>query len=1232
MKKENEIQRQLRGISEADMHDIGSAFLKAEYGGDVHDIGKAAGASKTKPGKPDAYTFWKGKFYLAEYTTQNPTNKASFRNKLIGDLKSLLAPNEHGITLDEIEELLLICNSNVNVKLTKELQEIAKIAGKKLRVVGLTTLTHFLSHRGRVTARDILNISIDTGQVDTPEEFKEIYGRKGLGTTLKNELFGRSDDITKLLTKIKNHRVTIVKGAPGVGKTKIVLHAIDYFKEEAPSYKAFVIHKHHVDVYQNLLEVMVSGGNYIIFIDDANMQVQSLLDALNFMDRERTYNIKLVITVRDYAYEQISSKMEGRDIMPYNLEPLPASTLSAILRSPDFGLTNNSLVEKILNLSKGNARFAIIMAHVLKEDPNFNLENVVMVLDRYIHQIYPDVELFKEKLTTQVLGVMAFFETIDLADPKEMEILSHFKIDPEKFAAQCRQLENLEILEFRFDSIVKFPDQNLRTYFFYKAFFDDKALPFPVLLTQTMHKMSYRMKDSFWGADLAMGTSLVFNNVALHIEAAMIGLDMEDDLFDHYITVFGRYFPDKTFSYAEYLLEKIKTYSDGERQFSGTVHTQHIVHLVEPFLRGTDTDLMEMAVEMLIKTCQLMPAEKTRLANVVALEVGITDYDILQNCTRQLTLLNFIKNYKDDAETLKFLLSFMIRINLLAYSPQSFFYQEGPIWKQRPSFEMVRKLTWQHLGELPDKYKKEVMSVLFEYLGDVDKQHIQGVSLYYDYDCIGEYIIPRLNPEKFEDCYFVDQYYSIWKNKPRSTDIIASFQTESLKFYKTLAIPSKEAREIQEELNYDKEKWFNYHLNRISEGIDTSLPSVFKRILPFIEEISASPYQQNDLFLHGLDYYFTLIVRASADNGISSIKQYLKNGGCGRFNPFQLTIEIMKQTHKVISEYFQIVNTFEYPQKNNWIEHFFRWLPTENELIKSFLPKLLKHYQTTSKIHYIEYDQLEKFRVADPQIHQTVLTLITERRAADNSFTYGIWPNYFSHLGVETKGFSKIAQTAYLQSSEMNLNFTFDSTGKDLKYLLNLDPSFMIQYIKHHTVLGKSLRERNMHVIWDMKDCTIQIYEILDHISSIPEVRFNNKAQPLFTDLNEEVRIKAFKLLQEYLTDRITKVKSINLVLDIVRNRFAEQIPEMLRQLVSLNPDPKLFEKISWHNNHYMSTQKNDNWADYKVRNLTEYIMIIKAMPGKLKNRPYTEILQKELDCQKAFARHEFIHAYRASF
>src|SRR5690606_7365247 len=83
-------------------------------------------------------------------------------------------------------------------------------------------------------------------------------------------------------------------------------------------------------------------------------------------------------------------------------------------------------------------------------------------------------------------------------------ILEKFGISYHEFIDTIDSLERLELVEIQFEH-VKIPEQNLATYFFYKAFIKDKTLRFDTLLENYFESNTDRFRDCVIPANNTFG-------------------------------------------------------------------------------------------------------------------------------------------------------------------------------------------------------------------------------------------------------------------------------------------------------------------------------------------------------------------------------------------------------------------------------------------------------------------------------------------------------------------------------------------------------------------------------------------------------------------------------------------------------------------------------------------------------------------------------------------------------
>src|SRR6185295_1877055 len=90
------------------------------------------------------------------------------------------------------------------------------------------------------------------------------------------------------------------------------------------------------------------------------------------------------------------------------------------------------------------------------------------------------------------------------------------------------RLDKLELVEIQFDH-VKIPEQNLSTYFFYKAFVKDNLLSFEILLNNYFDSNTNRFKETVIPANNTFGSQRVMDKLQPDLKSHWKKIRMKED-------------------------------------------------------------------------------------------------------------------------------------------------------------------------------------------------------------------------------------------------------------------------------------------------------------------------------------------------------------------------------------------------------------------------------------------------------------------------------------------------------------------------------------------------------------------------------------------------------------------------------------------------------------------------------------------------------------------------------
>ena len=306
----------------------------------------------------------------------------------------------------------------------------------------------------------------------------------------------------KTVRTLKNQELVIVSGKSGIGKSRLTLAVIDRFIAKNPNYTSYCIYNREgISLYNDLKDYFSADGNYLIFIDDANLisELQHILRLLSENSEHKNY--KIIVTVRDYALETIKTKAKGYDYEEIILQPFDGKKLKTLL-AKEFQITKPIYVERIEKISEGNPRIAVMAAEIAKKANRLDsIYNVFEIYDEYFSSISKDLSSFENQNLLKVAGLLSFFKVINFQNAELLEkIETSFGLSATEIFESAVELNKMEVADFYEDEVIKISDQILATYLFYKTFFKEDLLKFSVLLNDFFERHRSLLIDSFYPA------------------------------------------------------------------------------------------------------------------------------------------------------------------------------------------------------------------------------------------------------------------------------------------------------------------------------------------------------------------------------------------------------------------------------------------------------------------------------------------------------------------------------------------------------------------------------------------------------------------------------------------------------------------------------------------------------------------------------------------------------------
>ncbi len=1111
----------------------------------IVSLGGEAGTRKTTLGTPDTYFIaLNGKYVFVEYTTQ----RTKLFEKIWDDLEKCLDTAKTGIPHDKISEIIYChTSSNLTPFQDSKVKKLCEDVGVKLTIIGIDKLAEdiYLFHHN--LSRDFLGISISTDQIQSYDEFINSYNANRMAAPLDTKFLFREKEFQDIINAYTKVDVVILSGSSGTGKTRLALH---YVKNHADAKHemTYCVHSNALPIYEDLKLFLDRPGDYFLFIDDAN-QLSGLQHIIRYVRmKPEGYNVKILITVRDYALQKVINDVRG--ITSYeilNVNVFSDNEIKELLET-SLCILNQDYQAQIIRIAEGNARIAILAGKVACSSNRLeSIDDVSQLYEDYYGSSLEDNQLFIDKNLCITAGIIAFLEAIhlDYIDAL-LPILQGKGLNRDSFIENIRVLHEQEIVDIYNDKAVRFSDQCLSNYLLKYIFFDKKLLSLSKMIKACFSSHRERTVSSINTLLNIFRNKALLNFVEKEIKLLWDELSTEESpIFFEFVKVFFRINPTETL-----LLLQNKIESE-ERMICGwsdidtekRKNYQHVENDIIKILGGfaNMTDL-PTACDLFFQYYLKRPDLFMEFYHAVNIFFGIHRDDIRYDFYTQITFFEKIKEYSDDWKQ-EFIVSFFLQIAKeflkLYFSPAEEGRKNTLTIYQIPltmseGVEKYRKLIWEPLTFLSEieKYRTKVREILRSYGGTIDDVSIPV--LQFDLKYIELILKSYFLPDKLVNCLLVDEIVQVFSrmNCPCKYLFSEYFEEESFQLYCLLKGP-----EYKEVCYEEHEKRKQQSINQYTSNCDLQM---FKKLIDVCSSISELNNHSSWEVGKGLNIAFDSI-SDKKDLYVDVIKYYIKNDTPHNLHPYHIVDTLFSLLSD--SEVYEIIISEEYSQKNAWTYAYYHELPleliTEKHLqeLYDFLRDTSDRYITSSSMRDVDF--LEKYNVIDELALIEGCKIILDKKEY-SSFIVNIYFDLLFNCHCNTP-------KEVIQKFNRNLELL-----EEIYYA-------MLSYDEHHDYGGQFLKE-----IYSVRPSILDKY--IDYLINSDSFSVHQKKHCCFFDLDDFVEIynKIFEQLirnQRYFTPFIPEFLESLLLPKQNEKKLLERQDMWIRQCIQrfCNDEAKMY-------------------------------------------------------------------------
>lgn len=1174
-----EIENKLSNINEAVFQELCDNFLmlsNPNYRA-FSRAGSQSGKQKTIKGTPDTFILLpNGNFLFVEYST----NLTQGSKKLKEDIDKCLNSEKTGIPVNRIAEIIICVNFRLTTLEIGELNEIVADTRINLTIHTLDSLALEIQLGYRNLGSLYLGLPMDSGQVVSIEQFIKEYNNRsgGVATSLSNIFIDRIHESTQLMSALDSHDLVILTGAPGVGKTRLAVETIKEYVSINDSFNCYCISYKNNVLFNDLQTHLKKANDYILFVDDAN-RIDAFSQIIGFFGESRTGRLKVVITVRDYAYQEIGFLCKDYQNVKIVIPKPSEEVLKEIITSSPFFVTDQSAQEKILSIANGNPRFAIMSATIFQKEKNMDLlHNVTDLFDTYFDNFVSDRKELGQLQNIKCLGIIAFFYTIPHKNRESIEqLLEYFGMEYSSFIDSIDILEQLEIVDIQFDR-VKISEQNLSTYFFYRCFIKDACLDFYTLLTHYFENNAPRFKDTIIPANNTFGVKNVMDKVRPDLLKYLKGISGDRDRVYEFLSTFWFYLRTETLVYLQEYIDGIpspkNSHFDGKYENNEfAFNNDDILKLLSEFFRYP-TESYRDSLALAFEYVRKRPENFAELIHKIREQVTFDEIDFSSNFQRQFKLFALLIDGLKDHDT-PFVKAFyeISKTFLQAKFQQTHGGRNMTIQIYTvvlPSIPIIhefREKIWDAIDDNYEAFPEESFELLTAY-GTVNPNASEDI-LSFDLPFVLRIIQNRLDDQSFEHCKYVHDQIS-WFRENDIQDI--GFQPLETKFSSSLY---EFYLKIDWNRYRDKESWeFDNH-REYEQLKESEIRKVFvlhteSEADRFFADFTyiRSRFNDNWNYDNSLDIVVDENMKKVPEIGYYLFSKVIASGNDMGYIPRKVFINNLKTEESSI-RIWKLIDSTPFRESDKWKLCYFDFLD-ESIISPSSSKLLLKTISELKGQITIHVDRLTKYLKLDPTLFKEILriTILKNKSEDTKLYTWGdLFEKHFEKLGSDIE----IIKEAYLQ--QRMLQSHFDYHGDGLINILRQDPSFLIGLVENHYKNarrhGSYSREDDFSCVWRVEGIETRLILALDKVASLEPYYGVGEhfANSFFEKIPEEFKERAKRFIMTYAKENSRDVERMNMIVDIVRHSIRDIFEALLLQHIELNRDVEIFKEIWWRGN-----------------------------------------------------------------
>ena len=1192
------IKEKIISLDQASFQILCDAYLSKEGYPNIVALGTKAGAQKTTQGTPDTYFFTADKKYVfVEYTTQ----QSSLVAKIEDDLNKCFDKSITGISVEDISEIIYChTSSNISPSDDKKFRDQCEASGIKLSIIGIDVLADQLLNKYPKLVKDHLGLTIDTEQIQKPEDFIGHYNSNGLAAPLDTPFLFREKELAEIESAFQANKVVVLTGSAGVGKTKM---ALEFAKKHSVQYDEtlYCIHDRALPMNDDLCAYLEKNGAYFLVIDDAN-QISNLGVIIDYVNRQSDgYLVNVIITVRDYAIDKVKYSLEK--LTPYeiiNIEPFSDDQIKELVRT-SLGILNENYLDRIARISEGNSRMAILAGKIARQTNRLDsINDVTQLYEEYYGHILHDSTLQSNQTLLVSAGIIAFLNSIHL---DRLESLNNFFVSnglsSELFIKSMHDLHELEIVDIYHGKAVKISEQCFSNFILKYVFYDKKLLSLSAIIDNCFN--SYRSRV-IYSVNTIIG---IFRDqrIRTFVESEIKVLwkqrfEENPERFMEFLVAFHGVDPTETLILLNSIIDNTDAVdlpvqsidTDSRKNYKSI--DDNVLTILGDFANLEDLDCaLDLFFKYYLKRPDLYIQFYHAINEYYNVKVNSWKYGYF---TQQKLIEKFVQ-YSDNWKNEYILLLFFdIAPNLLSlhFSPTEMAPRGGSIVIYNIYLTMsegvleYRQLIWNQLLLICRDHSDTVKKILYGYGRNYNESCLDVIKA--DFNFVEKIVKSIFSVKSLTDAIIVHHMRSIFESASIDSDIFDTYDdSDKMKLYRLLSGPQRSLSFKRGEREREKEISITNYIDSVSDKLNC-----FKTLFDICQEAHSFKDANHYEICNGLDIAI-LHIANDMECLISIVSLAIENDYIEYLSP-RMTIEklLFFMSPDEILELIRRIKSKL--QQNLWEYNLYSNLPDTliNQAIVCNWYLFLSNKDDSEIISlpYRDISFLKKYEAIDKKIIINSIKVIFAKKEYSNYMTriyLGLLFNSCHTTPTELISlFNKdmeLLEDIYLWLEKYDCGN--DCEGEYLFAIYNHSPSFLSKYVRAVYLFTQKHqlddRFRKCRVFFN-SDNYVEIFNTIIHellsISPFPVTEVSDVIKCFLMKIKgeEERTEKSIKWMLHYIESNALDFTKMHCAFEGFSNADVESRLSFISQFLKINDNIEVFKVLPL-------TDYPDGWSNSTV-------------------------------------------------